>query len=75
MTNTDEDDDDTNAKTEHQLLSTLGPLFERFSLGFPRARLKYKNVQEVDSKVLWIQMNFYPNRDGPTMISLLKYLT
>lgn len=38
MTNTDEDDDDTNAKTEHQLLSPLGPLFERFSAGTPRAR-------------------------------------
>jgi hypothetical protein len=40
MTNTDEDDDDdTNAKTEHQLLSPLRPLFERFSAGFPRARV------------------------------------
>jgi hypothetical protein len=49
-----------------QVLVTLSLNFEGFCAGTLSARLKYKNVQKVDSIVLWIQMNFYPNPSGIT---------
>jgi hypothetical protein len=60
MTNTDEDDDDTHAKKEHQLLSPLSPNFEVFLVESLWARLKYKKVQKMDS-MLTLLVRYHPN--------------
>jgi hypothetical protein len=46
----------------------MSPNFEVFSAE-PPGPPKIKKVQKVDSIVLWVQINFYPNPDGPAMIS------
>jgi hypothetical protein len=53
------------------VIDSSGPKSEVFSTESLWARLKIKNVQKMDPIVLWIQLNFYPNPDGPAPISVL----